>query len=193
MHNSAYRIVTKGLRNRSHEKTWKQTRDQISIGYFSKPRDTLPFCSPHKTQIIAHTPASHKRQPFSPKGELRRNSSIITLTQLWRTYIKPNVWRKDSQILLAKSQYQRIWSKSYSAFRQRIQQKGPTSKDSFLTSQSIVLARPWRTCQVKNLTFIGILILQSNIKTDTPTGEGSTKYWKKDLHENPSKGWGSKI
>ena len=40
---------------------------------------------------------------------------------------------------------------------------------------------------MKNLIFLETLILQTKEKTDSSTGVGLTRQWKKDLHKNPSK------
>ena len=53
-----------------------------------------------------------------------------------------------------------------------------SSEGNFLLSQSILLARPYKTWQVKNLTFQGILKLYNTKKINKPMGERSTK-----LHE----------
>lgn len=79
MENNIYKIVIKSLWNRSLQRNMKTTEgpnlSKVSI-HTSKHRTIL--LAP-KTQKIAQTPASPKKWPFSPRGGLRRNSTIIAL------------------------------------------------------------------------------------------------------------------
>ena len=77
MQYNAYRIVTKSFQNpiEKHEnKGTKLPKDPLFT-----PLKTLLFHSPYKTHNITLTPAHQhtiRKQSFSPKGRLRRNSSI---------------------------------------------------------------------------------------------------------------------
>ena len=58
------------------------------------------------------------------------------------------------------------------------------NKGNFLDTLSIEFLQPIKTCQTKNLTYFGILMLHQAWKTNSTIGEGSTKILKKDLRGN---------
>lgn len=68
-------------------------KDQTSKGSLSTPLNTLLFHLPSHKIANSHT----IKIAFSPKGRLRRNSSIISLTFLCQMIITPNIWKKESQ------------------------------------------------------------------------------------------------
>lgn len=60
-------------------------------------------------------------------------------------------------------------------FQQILEQNGPTNEAIVFKCQSKLFTHPRGTDQVKNLTFIEILILLRAEKTDSPMREGSNK------------------
>ena len=62
----------------------------------------------------------------------------------------------------------------------------------FLASLSKVFTQSNKTCQVKNMIFFGIFILQIISKTDSLPGEVSKSSVKKELQEKPLEGLGSR-
>ena len=149
----------------------------------------IPFSQ--TSQITAHTPASHKIHHFSLKGGWRRNSSIVTRTLLWPTKIESNSCRKEFHTARSCWQSQKRLSRSSFAFWQRKQEKGPTRRVMLLTSLSIVLIQPSKTCLIKNLAFLGTLILQTTSKTNSLKREGSRSKLNKDWHVKPNRTWNS--
>ena len=145
----------------------------------------LLFLSLHNIHKTAQIPAIQRKRPFSPKWQIEEelfdhisNNSVTNTSHA-------KILEESIPNKVANSQCHKIWSRSSSAFQQRIQQKCPANDDIFLVSLSIVQIQPWRTFQVKNLTFLGTLILHNEEKTDSPKKEGLIKHWKKRLSGKP--------
>lgn len=68
--------------------------------------------------------------------------------------------------------------------------KWPINVVIFLTNLSKLFTRPSKTCQIKNMIFLGIFIFQTTSKIDSLKGEGSNNNLKKNLQEKASKGLG---
>lgn len=166
MQNNGYRIIKKGLQNRNPHKNMKANKRPkfTRIPFHHSKHPATPH--PHKTHKIAHTPASHKKQPFSSPNLM----SLCRTKETKRQEEKVPTKLANSQVvqifLHLSTKDTREWS---------------TSEGNFLTCRSVVLAWPCKTCQVKNLSVLRILILQTTKKTNALKGERSTKLRKKQI------------